>query len=175
MTWTAPGITRASWPPASLVAGERTLADQWLDFHRQTLLWKCGGLTSAQLKLRNIEPSNISLLGLVRHMAEVERDWFRTRFAGERPGYLYVTDEDMDAEFAVEAADAEADFEVYYRETDTIRQLIRGRDFDEEFLDPNRNAQMSLRWVYSIMIQEYARHNGHADLLRERIDGQTGH
>jgi Protein of unknown function (DUF664) len=85
MTWTAPGITRARWPPASLVAGERTLAGQWLGFHRQTLLWKCGGLTGAQLKLRNIQPSNISLLGLVRHMAEVERDWFRTRFAGDRP------------------------------------------------------------------------------------------
>jgi Protein of unknown function (DUF664) len=64
------------------VADERTLADQWLDFHRQTLLWKCGGLTSEELKRRYIEPSNISLLGLVRHMAVVERDWFRTRFAG---------------------------------------------------------------------------------------------
>jgi uncharacterized damage-inducible protein DinB len=175
MTWTAPEITRASWPPASLVADERTLADQWLEFHRQTLLWKCSGLSSAQLKERNIAPSNISLLGLVRHMAEVERDWFRTRFAGERPGYLYVSDDDMDAEFTVEGADAESDFASFRREIDTIRNLLCGRGLDEEFRDPNRNTQMSLRWVYTIMIQEYARHNGHADLLRERIDGQTGH
>jgi len=175
MIWTAPEISRATWPPASMVQDERTLADQWLEFHRQTLLWKCGGLTEEQLKERNIQPSNISLLGLVRHMAEVERDWFRTRFAGQQPGYLYVSEDDMDAEFTVEDADAESDFAAYDREIAAIRELLRHRDFDEVFLDPNRNAQMSLRWVYMIMIQEYARHNGHADLIRERIDGQTGH
>ena len=175
MIWTTPEITRASWPPESMVPDERTLADQWLDFHRQTLLWKCGGLTEEQLKRRNIEPSGISLLGLVRHMAEVERDWFRTRFAGQHPGYLYVTEDDMDAEFTVGDADAESDFAAYDREITAIRELLRHRDFDEVFLDPNRSAQMSLRWVYMIMIQEYARHNGHADLIRERIDGQTGH
>jgi hypothetical protein len=81
----------------------------------------------------------------------------------------------MDAEFTVEGADAESDFATFHREIDTIRNLLRGRGLDQEFPDPNRNAQLSPRWVYTIMIQEYARHNGHADLLRERIDGQTGH
>jgi hypothetical protein len=88
---------------------ERTLADAWLDFHRQTLLWKCGGLTAQQLKLRAVERSNLSLLGLVRHMAEVERDWFRARFAGAKAGYLYCSDDGMNAEFDVATADAESD------------------------------------------------------------------
>jgi Protein of unknown function (DUF664) len=122
-----------------------------------------------------VEPSNISLLGLVRHMAEVERDWFRTRFAGEQPGYLYVTDEDLDAEFRVADADAEADFEIYARELGVIRELLRGRSLDETYLDPRRDLQMNLRFVYTCMIQEYARHNGHADLIRERLDGSIGH
>jgi hypothetical protein len=98
MTWTAPEITRVMKPFAEPAGDERTLADAWLDFHRQTLLWKCGGLTAQQLKLRAVERSNLSLLGLVRHMAEVERDWFRTRFAGAQAGYLYCSDDDMNAE-----------------------------------------------------------------------------
>jgi hypothetical protein len=105
MTWTAPQITRVNRPLAEPAGDERTLADAWLDFHRQTLLWKCGGLTAEQLKLRAIEPSNLSLLGLVRHMAEVERDWFRTRFAGAHVGYLYCSDDDLNAEFNVDDAD----------------------------------------------------------------------
>src|SRR6266851_5389660 len=115
MTWTAPEITRVNGPLAALVGDERMLADAWLDFHRQTLLWKCGGLTAEQLKLRNIEPSVLSLLGLVRHMAEVERDWFRTRFAGEQVGYLYCSDDDLSAEFDVDTADAESDLATYAR------------------------------------------------------------
>jgi uncharacterized damage-inducible protein DinB len=175
MPWTAPQITRVNETFAAVAADERTLADAWLDLHRQTLLWKCGGLTAGQLQQRVIEPSNISLLGLVRHLAEVERDWFRYRFAGERPGYLYCTDDDLDAEFDVAGADAAADLAVYTREIETIRRLTARHSLDETFTDPRRQITMSLRWVYSVMIQEYARHNGHADLLRERIDGATGH
>jgi uncharacterized damage-inducible protein DinB len=177
MTWTAPEITRPAMPPAAAVVtgDERALADFWLDYHRETLLWKCGGLSAEQLRARPIEPSDLSLLGLVRHMAEVERDWFRTRFAGEQPGYLYVTDEDPDTEFGVDGADAEADFAIYARELDVIRALLRVRSLDETYTDPRRDLEMSLRWVYSVMIQEYARHNGHADLIRERLDGSTGH
>jgi uncharacterized damage-inducible protein DinB len=144
-------------------------------YHRQVLLWKCGGLTADQLRLRPVEPSNLSLLGLVRHMAEVERDWFRTRFCGEQAGYLYCSDDDLDAEWDVETADAESDLAAYGREIELIREKLRSRSLDETYTDPRRNATMSLRWVYATMIQEYARHNGHADLLRERIDGSTGH
>jgi hypothetical protein len=81
MTRTAPQITRVIEPLAALTGDERTLADAWLEFHRQTLLWKCGGLTAEQLKFHGIPPSGLSLLGLVRHMAEAERDWFRTALA----------------------------------------------------------------------------------------------
>ena len=83
MAWTAPEITRELKPLGTMTGDERTLVDEWLDVQRETLLWKCGGLTGEQLRRRCVEPSNLSLLGLVRHMAEVERDWFRTRFAGE--------------------------------------------------------------------------------------------
>ncbi|MEV0401658.1 DinB family protein [Actinoallomurus sp. NPDC050550] len=175
MTWTAPEIDRDPVPFEALTGDERTSAEAWLDHHRRTLLGKCGGLTAEQLKRRTVEPSDLSLLGLVRHMAEVERDWFRYRFAGERPGYLYVTDDDLNAEFDVDAADAEEDFTTYLCEVELVRRITSGRSLDETFLDPRREVEMSLRWVYSVMIQEYARHNGHADLLRERVDGATGH
>jgi uncharacterized damage-inducible protein DinB len=175
MTWTAPEITRDIRPLAEPTGDERTLADAWLELNRQTLLWKCGGLTAEQLKLRAIERSNLSLLGLVRHMAEVERDWFRTRFAGAQLGYLYCSDADMQAEFDVAAADAESDLAVYAREVEAVRRTTLGHSLDETFMDPNRKTEMSLRFVYSVMNHEYARHNGHADLLRESIDGRTGH
>jgi len=175
MTWTAPEITRVLEPLADPTGDERTLADAWLDLHRQTLLWKCGGLTADQLKLRAIDRSDLSLLGLVRHMSEVERDWFRTRFAGAQVGYLYCSDDHMQAEFDVAEADAESDLGVYAREVEAVRQTTMGHSLDETFLDPNRKTEMSLRFVYSAMIQEYARHLGHADLLRESIDGRTGH
>lgn len=175
MEWRAPEVARRVGPLEVLVGDERALADAWLELERQTLLWKCGGLTAEQLKSRVVEPSRLSLLGLVRHMAEVERDWFRTRFAGERPGYLYCTDDDLQAEFEVDDADAEADYATYLGEVETVRRLVAGRALDERYLDPHRGAEMNLRWVYDCMLVEYARHNGHADLLRERIDGRTGH
>jgi uncharacterized damage-inducible protein DinB len=175
MIWTAPEITRVMKPLAEPAGDERTLADGWLDLHRQTLLWKCGGLTAQQLKLRAVGSSGLSLLGLVRHMAEAERDWFQTRFAGAEPGYLYCSADNMTAEFDVTAADAKSDLATYAREVEAARQATLGRSLDETFTDPQRNTQMSLRFVYTVMIQEYARHNGHADLLRESIDGQTGH
>jgi uncharacterized damage-inducible protein DinB len=175
MSWVAPEVARDPVPFQALAGDERTTLDGWLEHHRRTLLGKCSGLTAEQLKLRSVEPSGLSLLGLVRHMAEVERDWFRYRFAGERPGYLYCTDDDLDAEFNVAGADAEADLATYAGEVELVRKVTAGRSLDETFLDPRRGVEMTLRWVYTVMIQEYARHNGHADLLRERIDGATGH
>jgi uncharacterized damage-inducible protein DinB len=105
MTWTAPAADRTS-PPS--VADERTMLDSWLDYHRDTLLQKCAGLTADQLKRRNVEPSALSLLGLVRHMTEVERAWFRRRFAGEELGWVHCTDESPDGDFDdLDTADAE--------------------------------------------------------------------
>ncbi|MEE6260916.1 DinB family protein [Plantactinospora sonchi] len=175
MTWTAPTITRVNEP---YVGDERTMLDGWLDFHRQTLLLKCAGLTAEQLKTASVEPSNLTLLGLVRHMANVERWWFRIRFAGEQVEGLYCTDSNPDGDLDdVAGADAEADFAVFEAEVEACRRTASGRDLDETFLRQRRDGssdEMSLRWVYVHMIEEYARHNGHADLIRERIDGVTG-
>ena len=151
------------------------MLDAWLDFHRETLQWKCSGLTSDQLRRRAVEPSNLSLLGLVRHMSEVERIWFRRRVAGEELPYLYRTETDADAAFEnVDAADAAHDLAIYQREVELARAAARTRQLDDTFINPRRDAPMQIRWVYVHMIEEYARHNGHADLLRERIDGAKG-
>jgi hypothetical protein len=107
--------------------------------------------------------------------AEVERVWFRTRFAGEPLGFLYCSEDSPDAEFdEVGTADAEADFETFAREVRLARAATAGRSLDDTFPDPRHKGEKNLRWVYVHMIEEYARHNGHADLLRERIDGATG-
>src|SRR5438477_872703 len=87
--WTAPQAERTD--PARIL-GERPALEQWLDFHRATLLMKCAGLTADQLKQRPVPPSRLSLLGLVRHMVEVERWWFRMHAAGEEIGFIYDPD-----------------------------------------------------------------------------------
>lgn len=157
------------------MGNERVMLDGWLDYHRQTLLAKCAGLTEEQLRLRAVEPSNLSLLGLVRHMAEVERSWFRMRFAGEHVGPIFCSETSPDGDFDdVDTADAEADLEMLRREIGLSRAVARGRSLDDQFYNPRGQVEMDLRWVYVHMIEEYARHNGHADLLRERIDGATG-
>jgi uncharacterized damage-inducible protein DinB len=135
------------------------------------LLWKCAGLTGEQLGLAPVPPSNLSLLGIVRHMADMERAWFRIRFRGEPLARLYDYE---DAAFTrVDASRAEADFAVFAEECDLARQAVAGASLDEEFTG-GRGRKLSLRWLYAHMIEEYARHNGHADLLRQRIDGATG-
>jgi hypothetical protein len=172
MSWTAPQVARQS-PP--YIAGERQMLEAWLDFHRQTLLGKCSGLTADQLRQRSAPPSPLSLLGLVRHMAEVERSWFRRGIAGEDTGLLFCSEAEPDGDFdRVDAADAEQDFAIYLREVELARRAAAGRELDETFFRSRRNAELSVRWVYTHMLEEYARHNGHADLLRERIDGATG-
>jgi uncharacterized damage-inducible protein DinB len=151
------------------------MLEAWLDFHRQTLLWKCSGLTADQLRQRAVEPSNLSLLGLVRHMSEVERAWFRRRVAGEDVEFLYCSEAAPDGDFdQVDEADAERDFATFMREIELARAASSGRELEETFFHSHRQVEMDVRWVYMHMIEEYARHNGHADLLRERIDGATG-
>jgi hypothetical protein len=172
VTWTAPQIDRHD-PPT--VAGERQSQETWLDYHRETLLFKCQGLTGEQLAQRAVEPSTLSLLGLVRHMAEVERAWFRRRFAGQADlGQLYCSDQFPDGDFDLaEPGGAEADFATFAAECELAREAASGRSLDDIFVVPGRKT-FDLRWIYVHMIEEYARHNGHADLLRERIDGVTG-
>lgn len=158
-----------------MVAGERESLESWLDFHRATLLRKCQGLTAEQLTRRAAAPSSLSLLGLVRHMAEVERWWFRRLFGGQEIGDLFVTGEYPDGEFDLaESSGAEADFATFAAECELARKTAAGRSLDETFPHPRRGTPIDLRWVYTHMIEEYARHNGHADILREQIDGVTG-
>jgi hypothetical protein len=172
-TWTAPHVERAD---AGLIADERTALEQWLEFHRATLLTKCAGLTADQLKRRAVPPSRLSLLGLVRHMTEVERWWFRMHAAGEDIGFPYDPDGvGLDFE-EVDGADAAADLAVFERECQAARAAVAGHPLDETV--PSRGdhpeRRRDIRWIYVHMIEEYARHNGHADLLREAIDGVTG-
>jgi uncharacterized damage-inducible protein DinB len=172
MTWTAPQIERRSEP---FVADERAMLQGWLDLHRDTLLFKCAGLTAEQLKQASADPSNLTLLGLVRHMAEVERAWFRQRVAGERIEGIFSSPDNFDGDFDdVADADAESDFATYRAEVAACDAAVAGRSMEETFVHPRTRREMSIRWVYVHMIEEYARHNGHADLIRERIDGVTG-
>ncbi|MEU3462209.1 DinB family protein [Streptomyces sp. NPDC006733] len=173
MTWTAPEVPRNE-PP--MVSAERASLESWLAYHRATLLTKCAGLTAEQLALRPVTSSTLSLLGLVRHMAEVERWWFRILFDGQKDlDDLYCPDEDPDGDFdRAAAATAEADFAVFASECELADRAAAGRSLDETFPHPRRGEPIDLRWVYVHMIEEYARHNGHADLLRELTDGVTG-
>jgi hypothetical protein len=175
MTWTAPAVDRKNEP---YVGDERTMLDGWLDYHRQTLLLKCAGLTAEQLKTASVEPSGLTLLGLVRHMAEVEAWWFRHNFARERVDYPYHTEDQPAADFEdVANADAEADFATFQQQVELARKAAEGRSLDDTFQRRRRDGAsdtINLRWIYVHMIEEYARHNGHADLIRERIDGVTG-
>jgi hypothetical protein len=171
-TWTAPAVERVRAPR---VATEREMLQGWLGFHRGTLLTKCAGLTGAQLKTAAVKPSTLTLLGLVRHMTDVERSWFRIRSAGEPIDDVYYTDENPDADFDDLAdADPAADLAAYQRECAAADAAMLGRSLDDTFHHADRDIDISLRWVYLHMIEEYARHNGHADLIREAIDGATG-
>ncbi len=157
-------------------ADERTMLDGWLDYHRATLLLKCSGLSDQQLKSRSVAPSTLSLLGLVRHLADVERSWFRRRVAGEQgldAGPIYYGPDRPDGDFDdVDDAHAAVMFAAYAREVERCRVAVAGLPLEHTFDDAG--TTVSLRWVYLHMIEEYARHNGHADLLRERLDGATG-
>ena len=155
------------------VADERAMYQAWLDFHRETLLWKCAGLTDAQLKNPAVSPSTLTLLGLLRHMSEVERAWFRSRAAGLDLPDLYCSENDEDGDFDnVADADVPEAFATFKAECLAADEAARTKSLDDTCV--GRNDPISLRWVYVHMIEEYARHNGHADLLRECIDGATG-
>ncbi|MFI5618541.1 DinB family protein [Streptomyces sp. NPDC051567] len=161
----------------STTADEREMLDGWLDYHRATLVWKCEGLQDAQLRLTPLAPSELSLLGLVRHMSEVERYWFREIMLGEELPDLYCTEEDPDGDFHLGGTESWAGTEQVWRtEVELARQAAAGRPLElvSQPGSHRRGKVFSLRWVYTHMIEEYARHNGHADLLRERIDGATG-
>ena len=169
MTWTAPDIDR-TWPRR--VAGEREALESWLEYHRRTLLSKCAGLTADQLRERACPPSKLTLHGLVRHMAEVERNWFRRQIPNVDLPSIYGDDEsDWDG---VDSAEFTADVAILTEEIEAGRTVVAGSGLDDRFTHRRHGHEFDVRWVYVHMIEEYARHNGHADFLRERIDGATG-
>lgn len=149
----------------------------FIDFHRATLVKKCAGLTTEQAKQRSVPPSSMSLLGLVRHMTDVEKMWFIARFQGGEPTGLFRTDEDANAAFNdLSGPDLEESLELFLSSCERSREIVaETSSFDQIAAGPRRGDQyVSMRWILFHLIEEYARHNGHADLLRETIDGSTG-
>jgi uncharacterized damage-inducible protein DinB len=156
---------------------ERTTLSEYLRAYRLTLRMKCADLDAEQLARRSVPPSTMSLLGLVRHLAEVERNWFRRVLAGQDSPPLYCTPEDPDADFDGAVADPAVVEEAWRRWEE---EVAFAEQFTEDAADlgmigtTRHGEQVSLREVLVHMIEEYARHCGHADLLRERIDGRVG-
>ncbi len=157
------------------VTDERTMLENWLEWHRQTLAVKCQGLTDEQLRERSTPPSPMSLLGLVRHMAYVEHMWFRVVLEGEEYHSPIKELDNPDGDFLdVDTASVEESFAVWRSEIDGARRASDGLSLDSVGKRQRHGEDCSLRWILVHMIEEYARHNGHADLIRERVDGATG-
>jgi uncharacterized protein DUF664 len=145
---------------------ERTLLEAMLDFHRGTFRWKCAGLTADQLIARPVSTTQLTLVGLARHLAENEQWWFRRQAAQLELDDIYCSEEFPDGDDDLARLDAEIE---------AARIAVTALDLDHTFTGPGRRQEpMNVRFVYLHMIEEYARHNGHADLLREAIDGLTG-
>jgi uncharacterized damage-inducible protein DinB len=159
-------------PP--FVSPERESLRAWLEYHRATLELKCEGLDRDGLIARPVSTSLLSLHGLVRHMAEVERNWFRRVLNAEDAPYLYCSEEHEDGDFElVEEADWATDLATWRAECDHARALETATP-SLEVTGLRRGHDVDLRWIMVHMIEEYARHNGHADLIREMVDGTVG-
>jgi hypothetical protein len=155
--------------------GERDMLEGWLEFHRTTLLLKCEGLDDAARKSRPVPTSLLSPQGLVRHMAEVERNWFRRTLLREPDlPYIYCGTQRWDDQDLVplDDADWDTDLAIWKAECEASRQAAASHSLDDTGI--RRGDAVSLRWIYTHMVEEYARHNGHADLIRELIDGAVG-
>lgn len=159
------------------LGSEREQLDAWLDEYRLTVLLKIDGLSAEQLAARPVPPSTLSLLGIVRHLTEVDMYWLREVLHGEDIPDLYCTAERPDGDFDdATAATAAADVETFRRETArAARAAARWTDLDAPVVGRRRGEQLNLRWILTHLIEEYARHLGHMDLLREAIDGTTGY
>ena len=158
----------------SYLLGEREMLEAWLEFHRTTLLLKCEGMTDEGRKSRPVSTSNLSLHGLVRHMAEVERSWFRRTLLREPDTpYLWRDPANEDSDMVpLDAVEWDADLALWQAECDASRTAAAAHELDDTGL--RHGEPCSLRWIYCHMIEEYARHNGHADLIRELVDGSVG-
>jgi hypothetical protein len=168
--WTAPDVVR---PDGSLTAPERELLQGYLDSYRTTLLVKCAGLTADQLAARPSPPSNLSLLGLIRHLTKVERIWFRIHFADDPAEPVFAVELGKDADFElIDPADAQPAYDGLIAEWKLSDDAAAGHSLDDRFTFGG--TESTLRMIYIHLIGEYARHCGHADLVREQLDGTTG-
>jgi uncharacterized damage-inducible protein DinB len=160
-------------PP--LTGGEREMLRAFLDYHRATLAMKCDGLSDEALRRRSMPPSTLSLLGLVRHMAEVERTWFRRVINGEDIPLVWSAEGDYQVAYDASGATRAEAFAAWQSEVEHSRRIERAAgSLDVTGHNERWGEDVSLRLVMLHLIHEYARHNGHADLLREGIDGVVG-
>lgn len=155
---------------------DRPALEVWLELYRQTLPLKVGGLTAEQLCRRSVPPSALSLIGVVRHLSKVERYWFGNIAAGTAGAFLYC-DSDPDGDFnGIDPSTALVDLHRHAEEVATARlHAAKITDLDHPLPGLRHGEPVNLRWVLLHMIEEYARHLGHVDLLREAIDGSTGY
>lgn len=160
---------------AAYDAPEKEALAATLDFHRATIKWKIEGL-SLEDAVRPMTPSDTKLLGIVKHLAYVERWWFQDNFLGRDCTYPWTESGDMEADFRIEPGETiESIFALYDAECEESRKIIEAASLDDVAARPRRTGGYpSLRWIMLHMIEEVARHNGHADILRELIDGRTG-
>jgi hypothetical protein len=167
-----PAEARPEPPPTG---GELSMLTVWLDYQRSTLLWKCEGVDGPGLARQGVPPSPLSLLGLVRHMTIVEWWWFDHIFTGSDTPEPISTEQDRDADFNdLDADRADADLALFRRQCDVSRRIVEAAESLDVRSVLAERPLVSLRWIMIHMIEEYARHNGHADLLREQIDGAVG-
>jgi hypothetical protein len=155
---------------------ERTTLIQFLRYQRTTLERQAFGLTDAQAATASVEPSMLTLTGLLRHMTEVERNWFRRCFAGEAVSPEYYSDVRPDGDLEVDATMSLATTLATWRAEIALCDAILAGVTDMAQLAEGRTrhgGRPNMRWVMVHMIEEYAQHCGHADLIRERIDGAT--
>jgi uncharacterized damage-inducible protein DinB len=154
---------------------ERDMLRAFLDYHRATLAMKCEGLTDEELRRQSMPPSTLSLLGLVRHMAEVERAWFRRVFEDNDAPMVWSDKIDFQAAYDASASTREEAFAAWEAEVENSRRIEReANSLDQAGYQPRWDKEVSLRMVMVHVLLEYGRHNGHADFLREGVDGTVG-
>ncbi|WP_035850277.1 DinB family protein [Kitasatospora azatica] len=154
---------------------ERETLRAFLDFHRDTLAMKCQGLTDDQLRERSMPPSTLTLLGLVRHLAEVERAWFRRTFEDHEAPMVWSDKVDFQAAYDASGSTRSEAFAAWEAEVEHSRRVEAALDsLDTAGYQPRWEEEVSLRMVMLHVLLDYGRHNGHADLLREGIDGEVG-
>jgi uncharacterized damage-inducible protein DinB len=162
-------------PEPPLTGDERVMLRGFLDYHRATLAMKCDGLADEELRRRSVPTSALSLLGLVRHMAEVERTWFRRVINGEDIPLVWSDQGDFQRAYDASDATRPGAFAAWQTEVEHARRIeAAAESLDVTGYNAGWGQDVSLRLVMLHLHHEYARHNGHADLLREAIDGTVG-